>query len=162
MTVLSLNAQRPNRGGVASSTVTSSSSSSSSSSIDRRTPPLLLLSRPRLCFTSTTSSASSPPSLDRQGRLTTARVSLWDSIFGGGEKGGGAASAAAAAEEELVLLDPDSLPACLPEPVLSRTFLSGRPLAVAYTASVDGWSALVFHEKCDFKGPSLVVAETTE
>ena len=60
------------------------------------------------------------------------------------------------------LLDPGSLPPCLPESVLSRTFLAGRALAVSYTASKDGWSALRFHEKCDFKGPSLVVAETTQ
>lgn len=64
--------------------------------------------------------------------------------------------------EELDLLDPESLPPCLPDLVVSRTFLSGRALAVAYVASRDGWSALKFHDKCDFKGPSLVVAETTE
>ena len=99
------------------------------------------------------------------------RASLWDSFFGGGSGGGGGTGGegdeAAAKEEEeeeedFVLLDPGSLPACLPEAVLSRTFLAGRALAVSYVASRDGWSALRFHEKCDFKGPSLVVAETTE
>ena len=92
------------------------------------------------------------------------RASLWDSIFGGGSGGdkGDKAAKEEEEEEDFALLDPGSLPACLPEAVVSRTFLAGRALAVAYVASRDGWSALRFHEKCDYKGPSLVVAETTE
>lgn len=93
-------------------------------------------------------------------------ASLWDSarsLFGGGDSSSGEKEKIRAAEEEeLILIDPNSLPPCLPDAVLSRTFLSGRALAVAYIASRDGWSALRFHEKCDFKGPSLVVAETEE
>jgi len=46
--------------------------------------------------------------------------------------------------------------------ILDDTFLEGRPMARAYKGSVDGFSALKFHEKCDFKGPCLVVAVTTE
>ena len=134
-----------NRGGVASS---------SSPSIERalRRPPLLLAARKAKNATS----ASSVP-----------RASLWDSLFGGGGGDGenGAKENAAKPkqeEEDFVLLDTNSLPPFLPESVLSRTFLSGRDLAISYVASRDGWSALRFHEKCDFKGPSLVVAETTE
>ena len=152
-----------NRGGVASS-------SSLSPSIEQRAPrrgPHLLLRRPLPSQRAKSATSSAPPPPPPPPRLlprTVPRASLWDSIFGGGGSSGdnGEAKEEKNSKEDSVLLDPGSLPACLSEPVLSRTFLAGRALANAYTASKDGWSALQFHEKCDFKGPSLVVAETTE
>ena len=139
-----------NRGGVASS--------STLLSIVKRAP----LAAPRKKAEKKNTTASAPPSRSLLPRMVP-RASLWDSLFGGGE---GDKKAAAKKEEQeegdVALLDPGSLPACLPEAVLSRTFLAGRALAVSYVASRDGWSALRFHEKCDFKGPSLVVAETSE
>ena len=122
----------------------------------------LLLRRPLLSRKAkNATSSASPPFL----RTVPPRASLWDSIFGGGGEAKEEAAAKSKTEEEeedLVLLDPGSSPLPLPDSVLSRTFLAGRSLAVAYTASKHGWSALSFHERCDFKGPSLVVAETTE
>ena len=150
-----------NRGGVPSS---------SSSSYIERAP---LLRRPLSRKSKNATSAPPPPLLLR----TVPRASLWGSLFGGGGNGESEEAREEAAEskpkpkpklkeeqeeEDHALLDPGSLPPCLPESVHSRTFLAGRAHAVSYTASKDGWSALRFHEKCDFKGPSLVVAETTQ
>lgn len=111
-----------------------------------------------------------PPSLvAATTTTTTARASLWDrarSLFGGGESSGDSKrpkqSEEGEEEEGIVLLDPDSLPDCLPAAVVSRTFLAGRALAVAYRGSTHGWSALDFHARCDFKGPCLIVAEVEE
>ena len=44
--------------------------------------------------------------------------------------------------------------------ILSLDGSIGRELKCCYKASIDGFSALSFHEKCDFKGPCVVVAET--
>jgi len=138
-----------NRGGVASS--------SSTLSIIKRA----FLPARRKAEKNTT--ASAPPRRSSLLPRVVPRASLWDSLFGSDKGGGGEGEKTAKKEEEdFDLLDPGSLPACLPEAVLSRTFLAGRALAVSYVASRDGWSALRFHEKCDFKGPSLVVAETSE
>eukprot|EP00746_Dinoflagellata_sp_MGD_P005553 gnl/MRDRNA2_/MRDRNA2_110765_c0_seq1.p1 gnl/MRDRNA2_/MRDRNA2_110765_c0~~gnl/MRDRNA2_/MRDRNA2_110765_c0_seq1.p1 ORF type:complete len:337 (-),score=53.15 gnl/MRDRNA2_/MRDRNA2_110765_c0_seq1:4-1014(-) len=43
--------------------------------------------------------------------------------------------------------------------VAESTFLRGRDLARCYLASRDGWSAREFHRKCDFKGPTIIVAK---
>ena len=142
-----------NRGGVASS--------SSTLSIIKRAPPL-----PARRKAEKNTTASAPPRRSSLLSRLVPRASLWDSLFGGDKSGGGGSEGEKTAkkqeEEDFDLLDPRSLPACLPEAVLSRTFLAGRALAVSYVASKDGWSALRFHERCDFKGPSLVVAETSD
>jgi len=44
---------------------------------------------------------------------------------------------------------------------LLGTALNGRELARCYQASLHGWEATDFHERCDNKGPSLVIARTT-
>lgn len=78
----------------------------------------------------------------------------WESLFGGGARISQDPQA------------PDPIPYSeLPFPadiVLNGTFLDGKPLARAYKASEDGWSALTFHNKCDFKGPCVVVATTVK
>ena len=150
-----------NRGGLASTSNSLSNPSSIcflSSIKGRRAfflrpPPLRLLLSPK----GITADPASPP-----------KASLWDSarsLFGdsGDNEAKEAKETEQQQEEDFTLLDPSSLPALgLPEAVISKTFLYGRPLAIAYVASRHGWSALSFHEWCDFKGPSLVVAETTE
>ncbi|KAK9840547.1 hypothetical protein WJX81_008453 [Elliptochloris bilobata] len=44
--------------------------------------------------------------------------------------------------------------------MLSDTPLRKGELALAYKATEDGWSALDFHRRCDYKGPCVVVART--
>ncbi|KAL2651336.1 hypothetical protein R1flu_019464 [Riccia fluitans] len=68
-----------------------------------------------------------------------------------------------AAEEELPprsnFLYHDSVPP-FPQSLLAQTFLAGKELRCCYKASVDGFSALKFHERCDFKGPCVIVGRT--
>ncbi|KAI5066932.1 hypothetical protein GOP47_0017460 [Adiantum capillus-veneris] len=52
------------------------------------------------------------------------------------------------------------VPLSFPESLLSNTFLAGRELKCCYKASLDGFGAAVFHEKCDFKGPCVIVGKT--
>eukprot|EP00250_Pteridium_aquilinum_P028399 c37087_g1_i1 orf=654-1448(-) len=52
------------------------------------------------------------------------------------------------------------VPLSFPESILDNTFLAGRELRCCYKASIDGFSATVFHERCDFKGPCVIVGET--
>ena len=85
-------------------------------------------------------------------RHVQCRIFKWESLFGGD-------SGPKTSSEE-----PDPIPYSeLPFPadiILEGTFLDGKPLARAYKASQDGWSALAFHDNCDFKGPCVVVATT--
>ncbi|KAK3232955.1 hypothetical protein CYMTET_56724 [Cymbomonas tetramitiformis] len=70
-------------------------------------------------------------------------------------KGGSDAKGLSAEDAEV---EEEELP--FPEDLLDGTFLQGRRLACSYRATRDGFSALTFHERCDFKGPSLVIART--
>lgn len=59
----------------------------------------------------------------------------------------------------------DPVPTDTPEialfrPLLARTQLTTRPLQLLYDANRDGWDAQVFHQKCDRKGASVVLART--
>ncbi|KAG6543225.1 hypothetical protein Mapa_015476 [Marchantia paleacea] len=47
-----------------------------------------------------------------------------------------------------------------PNSLISNTFLAGKELRCCYKASVDGFSAVRFHERCDFKGPCVIVGTT--
>lgn len=119
-----------------------------------------LSGRPRL----DTNSITTPHSLDaplsraphvvRTRRHVKCRIFKWESLFGGGAK----------TQEELDDVDPIPLSE-LPFPadvILQGTFIDGKPLARAYKASEDGWGALTFHDKCDFKGPCVVLATTVD
>lgn len=46
--------------------------------------------------------------------------------------------------------------------ILTTWSWSGRELKCCYKATLDGFSATDFHNKCDFKGPCVIVAHTTE
>ena len=78
----------------------------------------------------------------------------WSSLFGGD----GDASTPTKPTLPPAVDDAD-LP--FPRALLAGTHVASRPLALAYRASRDGWSALDFHLACDFNGP-LVVLCTTE
>ncbi|GER47194.1 IMP-specific 5'-nucleotidase 1 [Striga asiatica] len=54
----------------------------------------------------------------------------------------------------------DSTDLPFPLSVLSQTFLKGRELKCCYKATVDGFSATEFHNKCDFKGPCVIIGYT--
>ena len=45
-------------------------------------------------------------------------------------------------------------------PLLAKTNLQFRPLALAYSANKDGWNMKAFHTKVDKKGPSLVLCRS--
>ncbi|KAH6804067.1 TLDc domain protein [Perilla frutescens var. frutescens] len=45
-------------------------------------------------------------------------------------------------------------------PLVAKTFLKGRELKCCYKANVDGFSATDFHNKCDFKGPCVIIGYT--
>ncbi|KAG6391509.1 hypothetical protein SASPL_149265 [Salvia splendens] len=45
--------------------------------------------------------------------------------------------------------------------LVSKTFLKGRELKCCYKAKTDGFSATDFHDKCDFKGPCVIIGYTT-
>ncbi len=45
--------------------------------------------------------------------------------------------------------------------LLSGTYLQGRVLECVFRASRDGWTARQFHERCDLKGPCVVVGTTS-
>ncbi len=47
-------------------------------------------------------------------------------------------------------------------PSAPRLVQTGRQLARAYRATMDGWSALSFHRRCDMKGPVVIIAETVD
>ncbi|XP_051143396.1 uncharacterized protein LOC127259824 [Andrographis paniculata] len=49
-----------------------------------------------------------------------------------------------------------------PHSLLTNTFLKDRELKCCYKATIDGFSATNFHARCDFKGPCVVVAYTTD
>jgi len=80
-----------------------------------------------------------------------------DSIFGGGNR-----------EQEpqtQIQLGVDDenfeyVPLPVPEWLLQGTPLMGRQLARCYQATKHGWDARAFHDRCDMKGPSFVVAKT--
>eukprot|EP00747_Dinoflagellata_sp_TGD_P217525 gnl/TRDRNA2_/TRDRNA2_89914_c0_seq1.p1 gnl/TRDRNA2_/TRDRNA2_89914_c0~~gnl/TRDRNA2_/TRDRNA2_89914_c0_seq1.p1 ORF type:complete len:258 (+),score=33.60 gnl/TRDRNA2_/TRDRNA2_89914_c0_seq1:80-853(+) len=74
---------------------------------------------------------------------------FFDSLFGGNSE----STDASDVDVEYVEDPPVDL-ASLAE----GTFLRGRTLARCYLASRDGWSALDFHRRCDFKGPTIIVA----
>ncbi|KAG7599020.1 TLDc domain [Arabidopsis suecica] len=46
--------------------------------------------------------------------------------------------------------------------LVNKTFLKGRELKCCYKASIDGFSATKFHERCDFKGPCVIIAYTKD
>ncbi|KAK4431065.1 hypothetical protein Salat_0868500 [Sesamum alatum] len=46
--------------------------------------------------------------------------------------------------------------------LLHKTFLKGRELKCCYKASRDGFSATDFHNKCDFKGPCVIIGYTNK
>jgi len=46
--------------------------------------------------------------------------------------------------------------------LLADTYIAGRRLSLAYKASVNGWSAYDFHNRCDDKGPCVVYATTDD
>jgi len=46
--------------------------------------------------------------------------------------------------------------------VFAGTFLEGRTLKLAYKATRDGFSCLKFHERCDYKGPCVVLCTTKD
>ncbi|KAG6477011.1 uncharacterized protein LOC122023716 [Zingiber officinale] len=48
-----------------------------------------------------------------------------------------------------------------PPSLVAKTYLRGRELKCCYRASVDGFSAVDFHRRSDFKGPCVVVAHTS-
>ncbi|GAB2296473.1 hypothetical protein Dimus_030588 [Dionaea muscipula] len=49
-----------------------------------------------------------------------------------------------------------------PSSLVAKTFLSGRELGCCYRASVDGFSASEFHNRCDFKGPCVIIGYTSK
>lgn len=49
-----------------------------------------------------------------------------------------------------------------PEELVEGTFLEGRELSLAYKATRDGFGAITFHNKCDFKGPCFVLTTTED
>ncbi|KFK44993.1 hypothetical protein AALP_AA1G330100 [Arabis alpina] len=46
--------------------------------------------------------------------------------------------------------------------LVNKTFLKGKELKCCYKASIDGFSATKFHERCDFKGPCVIIAYTKD
>lgn len=46
--------------------------------------------------------------------------------------------------------------------ILTTWSWSGRELKCCYKATLDGFGATDFHNKCDFKGPCVIVGHTTE
>lgn len=52
------------------------------------------------------------------------------------------------------------VPVPFSDSILDDTFLAGRELRCCYKASIDGFSAATFHQRCDFKGPCVIVGET--
>eukprot|EP00471_Norrisiella_sphaerica_P005228 CAMPEP_0184489624 /NCGR_PEP_ID=MMETSP0113_2-20130426/15962_1 /TAXON_ID=91329 /ORGANISM="Norrisiella sphaerica, Strain BC52" /LENGTH=237 /DNA_ID=CAMNT_0026873157 /DNA_START=127 /DNA_END=840 /DNA_ORIENTATION=- len=73
-----------------------------------------------------------------------------DNLFGGNEESG-----KADIEDSFEFVE---LP--VPDSLFSGTALAGQTLARCYKASEHGWSARDFHDRCDLKGPSLVIART--
>lgn len=78
----------------------------------------------------------------------------WSSLFGGGSD----ADATATKRQLPAAVDDADLP--FPRALLAGTHVAARPLALAYRASRDGWSALDFHAACDFMGPLIVLCTT--
>jgi len=85
-----------------------------------------------------------------------ARAGFFGSLFGGGR--GAKAEPGPAGGAEAGTVPEDELP--FPPGMLDGTFLRGRPLGVCYRASRDGWDSADFHRCADFKGPTVVYAET--
>jgi len=84
------------------------------------------------------------------------RVRNWlGNLFGGGDKGE-SSEATEFPEGTFEYVQPPIDTSS----ILPGTALSGRELARCYQASVHGWEATDFHERCDNKGPSLVIART--
>lgn len=54
----------------------------------------------------------------------------------------------------------DEIELPFPTSLVSKTFLKGKELKCCYKATIDGFSATDFHNKCDFKGPCVIVAYT--
>lgn len=44
--------------------------------------------------------------------------------------------------------------------IRKRINVSGRELKCCYKAKIDGFSAIEFHNKCDFKGPCVIIGYT--
>ncbi|KAL3700399.1 hypothetical protein R1sor_018421 [Riccia sorocarpa] len=55
----------------------------------------------------------------------------------------------------------DSVPP-FPKSLLAQTFLAGKELRCCYKATIDGFSASEFHDRCDFKGPCVIVGKTVK
>ncbi|KAL0303474.1 UNVERIFIED_CONTAM: hypothetical protein Sradi_6215500 [Sesamum radiatum] len=56
----------------------------------------------------------------------------------------------------------DDIDLPFPPSLVAKTFLKGRELKCCYKASRDGFSATDFHNKCDFKGPCVIVGYTNK
>ncbi|KAL8538751.1 hypothetical protein ACS0TY_000673 [Phlomoides rotata] len=49
-----------------------------------------------------------------------------------------------------------------PPSLVAKTFLKGKELKCCYKATMDGFSATEFHNKCDFKGPCVIIGYTNK
>eukprot|EP00741_Cyanophora_paradoxa_P021869 tig00021374_g21110.t1 len=102
---------------------------------------------------------------------TPPRASIFDGLFGGKKKD------AAGAREEAPAPPPmpgdeedtfrnrvskyhDDVPVPFGPSLLAATFLEGRTLRCCYSAAKDGYDALDFHLRVDFKGPVVIVGKT--
>ncbi|KAG8380583.1 hypothetical protein BUALT_Bualt06G0030600 [Buddleja alternifolia] len=56
----------------------------------------------------------------------------------------------------------DQIDLPFPPSLVAKTFLKGRELKCCYKATVDGFSATDFHNKCDFKGPCVIIGYTNK
>ncbi|GAB5369045.1 hypothetical protein AAMO2058_001371700 [Amorphochlora amoebiformis] len=95
------------------------------------------------------------PSFFRRAPRRTLSVRNWLANLFGGE-GGGEAPLPSFEEGTFDYVD---IP--VSDSILAGTPLQGRELARCYQASKHGWDAKAFHNRCDNKGPSLVVGRTT-
>nr|AFK33890.1 unknown [Lotus japonicus] len=46
--------------------------------------------------------------------------------------------------------------------LVDKTFLKGKELKCCYRATIDGFSAVDFHNCCDFKGPCVIIGYTNK
>ncbi|CAM6101533.1 unnamed protein product [Calypogeia fissa] len=93
------------------------------------------------------------------GPSAAAPVCLFGGLFGGNRK---AAGDTAPPKLQSSFKYHDDVPLPFPTSLLSNTFLAGKELRCCYKASIDGFGAMTFHKRCDFKGPCVIVGTTSK